>query len=36
MNEIEEEYRGRDLTDPAVREAARARILPVIDEYRAR
>jgi uncharacterized protein DUF6607 len=36
MYEIEEEYRGRDLSDPAVREAARARILHVIDEYRAR
>ena len=36
MYEIEEEYRGRHLSDPAVREAARARILRVIDEYRAR
>jgi hypothetical protein len=36
MFEIEEEYVGRDLADPAVRAAARARILRVIDEYRTR
>jgi hypothetical protein len=36
MFEIEEEYLGRDLSDPAVRAAARARILRVIDEYRSR
>jgi len=36
MYEIEAEYRGRDLADPAVRAAARARILGIIDEYRAR
>lgn len=36
MQEIEDEYLGRDLTDPSIRSAARARILRVIEEYRAR
>ena len=36
MQEIEDEYLGRDLTDPSIRSAARARILKVIEEYRAR
>jgi hypothetical protein len=36
MYEIEEEYAGRDLSDPAVRNAARERILAVIGEYRVR
>jgi len=36
MHEIEEDFLGRDLSDPAVRAAARARILQVIEEYRAR
>jgi len=36
MYEVEEEFAGRDLSDPAVRAAARERILRVIDEYRAR
>jgi uncharacterized protein DUF6607 len=35
MNEIEEDYVGRDLTDPAVRRAARERIVKVIEAYRA-
>jgi hypothetical protein len=35
MWEVEEAFVGRDLSDPAVREAARARILAVIREYRA-
>ncbi len=34
MYEVEEEYVGRDLSDPAVRAAARQRILQVIEEYR--
>jgi hypothetical protein len=34
MYEVEEEYLGRDLSDPAVRAAARQRILEVIEEYR--
>ena len=34
MNEIEEEYRGRDLSDPSVRAEARKRILAIIAEYR--
>jgi hypothetical protein len=34
MYDVEEDYLGRDLTDPAVRNAARERILKVIDEYR--
>jgi high-affinity Fe2+/Pb2+ permease len=33
---VEEDYVGRDLADPALREAARARILEVIEAYRAR
>jgi hypothetical protein len=36
MREIEEDYRGRDLADPAERSAARGRILKVIEEYRDR
>ena len=36
MFEVEEEFLGRDLTNPAVRSAARARILRVIDDYRVR
>jgi hypothetical protein len=36
MQEIEDEYLGRDLTDPSIRGAARARILKVIEEYRTR
>jgi hypothetical protein len=36
MREVEEEYVGRDLSDPAVRSAARERILQVIDAYRER
>ena len=35
MYEVEEQLIGRDLADPAVRAEARARILRVIDEYRA-
>ena len=35
MYEIEEDYVGRDLSDPSVRRAARERILKVIDAYRA-
>jgi hypothetical protein len=35
MHEIEEDYVGRDLADPAVRRAARERIVKVIDAYRA-
>jgi hypothetical protein len=34
MYEVEEEYAGRDLADPAVRQAARERILRIIEEYR--
>ena len=36
MYDVEAEFMGRDLTDPAVRTAARERILRIIDEYRAR
>ena len=36
MYDVEEDYIGRDLTDPAVRSAARERILKVIEEYRVR
>ena len=36
MYEVEEEYVGRDLSDPAVRSSARERILKVIEEYRVR
>jgi hypothetical protein len=34
--EVEEEYVGRDLADSAVRNAARKRILEIIEEYRVR
>jgi hypothetical protein len=34
MHEIEEDYLGRDLSDPEVRKAARERILEVIQAYR--
>ncbi|MGH7335037.1 MAG: DUF6607 family protein [Candidatus Rokuibacteriota bacterium] len=36
MYDVEEDYVGRDMTDPAVRSAARERILKVIEEYRVR
>jgi hypothetical protein len=36
MYDIEEDYVGRDLSDPALRQAARARVLDLIEEYRAR
>jgi hypothetical protein len=36
MYEVEEAYVGRDLADPAIRSAARARILDVIEAYRVR
>jgi hypothetical protein len=36
MYDVEEDYLGRDLADPAVRNAAQERILKVIDEYRVR
>jgi hypothetical protein len=36
MYDVEEDYIGRDLTDPSVRSAARERILKVIEEYRVR
>jgi hypothetical protein len=36
MNQVEDEFLGRDLSDPATRKSARDRILAVIDEYRAR
>jgi hypothetical protein len=36
MYDVEEDYIGRDLTDPAVRNTARERILKVIEEYRVR
>ena len=35
MYEVEEDYVGRDLSDPAVTRAARDRILKVIEAYRA-
>ena len=35
MYEVEEDYVGRDLSDPSVRRAARDRILKVIEAYRA-
>ena len=35
MYEVEEDYVGRDLSDPSVRRAARDRILKVIEVYRA-
>jgi len=34
MHEVEEDYVGRDLSDPALRRAARDRILKVIEAYR--
>ena len=34
MNEVEEDYVGRDLSDPALSRTARARILKVIEAYR--
>ena len=34
MQEVEEDYVGRDLSDPALRRAARDRILKVIEAYR--
>ena len=34
MYEVEEDYVGRDLSDPAIRQAARERILKVIEAYR--
>ena len=36
MYEVEDEYVGRDLSDPAVRNSARERILKIIEEYRVR
>jgi hypothetical protein len=36
MGEIEDDYVGRDLSDPSVRRAARARIVKVIEAYLAR
>jgi hypothetical protein len=36
MQEVEDEYLGRDLSDFTVRSAARARILQIIEEYRVR
>jgi hypothetical protein len=36
MGEVEDEYLGRDLSDPAVRAAARERMLRIIEEYRTR
>jgi hypothetical protein len=36
MREVEDEYVGRDLSDPAVRSAATERIRQVIDAYRER
>jgi hypothetical protein len=35
MYEVEEDYVGRDLSDPSVRRAARDRIVKVIEAYRA-
>jgi hypothetical protein len=35
MHEIEDDYVGRDLSDPSVRRAARGRILKLIEAYRA-
>jgi hypothetical protein len=35
FDQIEDDYLGRDLSDPATRKAARDRILAIIDEYRA-
>jgi hypothetical protein len=35
MHAIEEDYVGRELPDPASRDAARKRILEVIEAYRA-
>ena len=36
MFDLEDDALGRDLSDPAIREATRARILQIIREYRAR
>ncbi len=36
MHQVERDYLDQDLSDPAVRDAARQRILAVIDEYRQR
>lgn len=36
MREVEEDYVGRDLSDPGERSAARERILKVIEQYRDR
>lgn len=36
MHEIEEDYVGRDLSDPALRKAAQERIRKLIEDYRAR
>jgi len=37
MDEIEDDYLDRDLSDhPAIRKAARGRILAAIDQYRRR
>ena len=36
MREIEEDYLGRDLSDPGERSVARERILKIIEEYRDR
>jgi hypothetical protein len=35
MHEVEEDYVGRDLSEPPVRRAARDRVLKVIEAYRA-
>src|SRR5262249_51985161 len=35
MAEIEDDYVGRDLSDPSVRRAARERIVKLIEAYRA-
>jgi hypothetical protein len=34
MHEVEEDYVGRDLSDPALKTAARDRIRKVIEAYR--
>jgi hypothetical protein len=36
MYEIEQDYLGRDLSDPALRDVARKRVLDLIEEYRTR
>jgi hypothetical protein len=35
INEIEDDYLDRDVSDPALRKAARERIMKIIDAYRA-